>query len=768
MTKDEIGKRYTFWSLIEDYNIEIPIIQRDYVQGRKKEGRVRTTFLKAINNSLVNNKPLHLDFIYGVIKNNKFIPLDGQQRLTTLFLIHYFLSLKANKFEIFQTYLTDSNDIKFTYETRKSSKEFCHQLVKNNINLQSNKNFKISDLIKNENWFFSKWIQDPTISSMLIMLDEIQNIFKDNELFEQLISTDNIVTFSFLEPSKLKIKNENELYIKMNSRGKPLNEFENFKSYLMGFLNEEQKLKFDNDWFKIFWNHHNTTFENNNIKENEKIIEEKIFGAYLSFFKNLTPFFSDTKEEQDVLKFEYSQENIEDIEKTLNCLMDYKYDELDKIKNEINKIRSFDTFKIDIFQDFLKDKITFSEKARFYALKLFFIKIGKSNENKKLFKSWMRVSLNLISNMINSYEAFRSMIKLLEDLSSYLKNNNFYEELSKYSSQQKISEQLEEEIEKAKLILNNSENQPWDWEDQFIKAENHWYLDGQIGFLIEYAKWNFNDFSDFNDFYEFQQYRDKFIDLWKFSKDNKENQILIYQALLTKGDYLPKLGNSDNFTFCIFKPNLEDKNKGWRKVFKNNQSSLFFKALLDDIEKENIEKYLNKIIKKYQDIFKFSDEVTKNTYMYTLISNSSNINYCKSNEIRYYNCKSIFLLSKTQMNGKHSELYSYHFYTKYLENSKSLLPFQKNNYFYTTSWEQPCAVLDNWEIDNYNFALDISFEDGRYKAKFFDKNENSIDSKYILDGFEKETNKYVKTLKSINPEYVKNEIEEILKEFREL
>jgi len=765
MAKDEIGKKYTFWALIKDCSIEIPIIQRDYVQGREKEGRVRTTFLKAINNSLVNNKPLHLDFIYGVIKNNKFIPLDGQQRLTTLFLIHYFLSLKeANKFEIFQEYLIDNNDIKFTYETRKSSKEFCSQLIKNRIKLRSNiktkKEVKISDLIKNENWFFSKWIQDPTISSMLIMLDEIQNIFIDDDLFEQLISTDNIVSFSFLEPSKLKIKNENELYIKINSRGKSLNEFENFKSYFMGFLNEEQKLKFDNDWFKIFWNHYNKTFKNDN-KENEKIIEEKIFGAYLNFFKNLTPFFSDTKEERDILKFEYIQENIEDIARTLNCLMDYKYDEIDKI-------RSFDTFKIDIFQDFLKNKITFSEKARFYALNLFFVKIGKSNENKKLFKSWMRVSLNLISNMINSYDAFRSMIKLLEDLSSYLKKNNFYEELSKYSFQQKISAQLEEEIEKAKLILNNSENQSWDLEEEFLIAENNWYLDGQIGFLIGYAKWNFNDFSDFNDFYEFQQYRDKFIDLWKFSKDNKENQILIYQALLTKGDYLPKLGNSDNFTFCIFKPNLEDKNKGWRKVFKNNLISLFFKALLDDIEKEIIKQSLNKIIEKYINNFKFPDEVNKNLYVYTLISNSSNINYCKYNEIRYYNYKSIFLLSKTQINGKHSELYSYHFYTKYLKNYKSLLPFQKNDYFYTTSWEQPCAVLDNWEIDHYNFALDISFEDGEYKAKFFDRNENNIDNKYILDGFEKDSNKYVKTLKSINPKDVKNEIEDILNQFSEI
>ena len=37
---------------------------------------------------------MHLDFVYGSKKNNVFIPLDGQQRLTTLFLMHWYLGLK--------------------------------------------------------------------------------------------------------------------------------------------------------------------------------------------------------------------------------------------------------------------------------------------------------------------------------------------------------------------------------------------------------------------------------------------------------------------------------------------------------------------------------------------------------------------------------------------------------------------------------------------------------------------------------------------------
>ena len=41
-----MNKSYTFKKLIESYNIEIPIIQRDYVQGNNEE--IKNNFLQAI------------------------------------------------------------------------------------------------------------------------------------------------------------------------------------------------------------------------------------------------------------------------------------------------------------------------------------------------------------------------------------------------------------------------------------------------------------------------------------------------------------------------------------------------------------------------------------------------------------------------------------------------------------------------------------------------------------------------------------------------
>ena len=84
----------TFLELIKENEIIIPLIQRDYAQGRESEQNKAKDFLKAIKKGL--EKRLNLDFIYGKKGEQKFIPIDGQQRLTTLFLLYWYASLEKN------------------------------------------------------------------------------------------------------------------------------------------------------------------------------------------------------------------------------------------------------------------------------------------------------------------------------------------------------------------------------------------------------------------------------------------------------------------------------------------------------------------------------------------------------------------------------------------------------------------------------------------------------------------------------------------------
>ncbi len=118
----------SFWEFIANHHIEIPIIQRDYAQGREGKEYLRNNFLTNLKQTLDNrlsdgSSVLKLDFVYGSENNGKLLPLDGQQRLTTLWLLHWYVALKAGMLAEASEQLKN-----FTYETRISSREFCRNL----------------------------------------------------------------------------------------------------------------------------------------------------------------------------------------------------------------------------------------------------------------------------------------------------------------------------------------------------------------------------------------------------------------------------------------------------------------------------------------------------------------------------------------------------------------------------------------------------------------------------------------------------------------
>ena len=67
--------RTTFSKLIERHGrVQIPVIQRDYAQGRADQHIVRDDFLKSLHDALCLPEddpllPLDLDFVYGSVVN---------------------------------------------------------------------------------------------------------------------------------------------------------------------------------------------------------------------------------------------------------------------------------------------------------------------------------------------------------------------------------------------------------------------------------------------------------------------------------------------------------------------------------------------------------------------------------------------------------------------------------------------------------------------------------------------------------------------------
>ncbi len=119
--------------------IEIPVIQRDYAQGRDDERshEVRTRFVKELAAVLAEGRlgssPLDLDFVYGRWNSTDrtLEPLDGQQRLTTLFLLHWYVASLDGAFDEFQSWITrPGGDSCFTYRTRPAAREFFDALVR--------------------------------------------------------------------------------------------------------------------------------------------------------------------------------------------------------------------------------------------------------------------------------------------------------------------------------------------------------------------------------------------------------------------------------------------------------------------------------------------------------------------------------------------------------------------------------------------------------------------------------------------------------------
>ena len=72
----------------------VPIIQRDYAQGRNEGSQkalcedIRNDLVTNLSKALINEEKYLLNYIYGAKISNIFYPIDGQQRLTTLFLLY--------------------------------------------------------------------------------------------------------------------------------------------------------------------------------------------------------------------------------------------------------------------------------------------------------------------------------------------------------------------------------------------------------------------------------------------------------------------------------------------------------------------------------------------------------------------------------------------------------------------------------------------------------------------------------------------------------
>ena len=600
---NNIGKTITFCEMIKQNAIFIPKIQRDYVQYRKSNEANINGLLEKLVVALKENKEINLNFIYGYCEKTKinpntdsenilnvFIPIDGQQRLTTLFLLHYYVFSKSRKG-------VDELKNKLIYDTRESTNEFIKLLLDKSKDIFDDDVSKnIDKKIKNYSWYCSEWDYDASIKSMLLVLGKIKDAFEkekvnDFDCYAQRLSTGCPIRFMIME---IDVKYGNELYIKMNARGKQLTPFENFKADLLGYLKNEKV-----NWVNDIANGLDETWQNKFFKKRKKDFKNDLGGemAYIDlFFKKFFHYFitnyyllngTEVNEEkwnriknidadnsffdnyESILCKDKLVECIENLRSTFVVLCNLEDSLFYKVLSDIFSIKNNDESKVMKNNRF---ELSMPQRAFFYALYC----MGKdAGESKKFdYENYWRITENLINNAeIDDIDSLcaclnwfneGSLFEKVKDFSQCRQNDISYSR-NMWKNSLRDSQIYEEYI---KLNLINESN---DWKAAILDAEKSMpYFRGEMYFLLR-ASWNGQGY----DLEQFKSVLTKINNI--FAGENgifDENSILLHKLLLTLHDrvgvYPEKTSNrgENNYILNYYRNNEKHHDQDWRGLFR--------------------------------------------------------------------------------------------------------------------------------------------------------------------------------------------------------
>lgn len=787
----EEGKRLSFFQLFKtlDYKIEIPIIQRDYAQGRKSKKEVRDLFLEALFDYLKENIPFRdLDFVYGSTETEggleKFIPLDGQQRLTTLFLLHWYMANISGNIDSFKALMLDKTNSKFTYLTRSSSSEFCDALLNNGIdfsNLLVDERTKIESIattIKDSGWYFLSWSKDPTIQSMLIMLDAINEKFKFRPDFYDRLIDENKPTITFLYLDLGKYKLTEDLYIKMNSRGKPLTSFENFKAKFEQHIEKvfvddeikyllpgrEVKIKeyfsfnIDTKWANLFWQYRELVGNKSTFDEEIMnficIVASNQFAIENSSLKIIYPSIL-KKEVLDGVEIPISFYKLEKFGALTKGLINYLINSLERLTNGNNKIKTYLDNKFyydeeEIFKSALKNGLTRVGRIQFHAYLRFLI--IHDNKTEGLYQ-WMRFVHNITENTeIDDTDKEISAFLEIENLLKNCSNITDFQIKNEIKTSAFFDRQLQEERLKFFLIKKSDE---WKLSIEKYECTNH--FKGQILFLLEFSgvlefftnnnNCDWTDAENSNFIQLFNDYGQKAIVFFDCILKPINSEFILERAVLTKGDYLiPAAQNRYNF-LSSNKVNNYLRDYSWRAllrfpIFSDDEEDAIYweekrallKELFDDknYDYSDIAKSLKKIIKD-----------TPTDWRKYFVQNPKLIGYCGQGFIRFKNENDITLLLNMSENSKMREMFTYNLFTNLDNEDINKSPF-KNLHHQEINREFDISFLKyvNWcykkieynlivshghNVDEGHGFFKIKFRKGKGIKEFDNYNQDIID-----------------------------------------
>lgn len=706
-------EKYSFYELIDKYIIEIPMLQRDYAYGRLKEKEKREGFLKNLKFYLEAPNEYELDFIYGsasqMQNEKKLILLDGQQRITTLFLLHWLFAVCSDNYLDFSQKMCLNFSSKFTYKTRISSSDFCDYLVTKCDNIKNDiiSNDNISNVIKNNKNFFAHWSYDPTVSGMLNMLDDMYITFKNSnyaDLYKKL--SNGKIKFNFLDLGKFSLTND--LYIKMNSRGRSLTRFENIKSLWLMLYDEFEKQnsdkpeiinekksrlnignetfrsyvsrRIDKEWTDYFWKIAVKDIEddtsivdtmmlnfiivlaiNNTILNNSKSITKKSEKALeirklMSCKNDIT---GNTVNYEDLKKL-FKENNYDFLFKIIDYFNSLCCGDARKSLNDEYKIYFDDNYIFNIILNDHKNDEEYEIKAKFFAFMEYLYRANNNgNYSKDNLNEWLRFICNIISNsyyLKNDISSYSNCLYAINDmLQQEIQNKRNEIDFESYSTIDKS--QIKEELFKYELSKNSDE-----WRKCLLNAEKKLiYLEGRLTYPLLLA--NISNSEQSID--DFNNYVQKIHSLFDTKEGCKfENELIA--ALLSKRDYTLMFRNNKSLLRNFGRDN------SWRTLLKSYTiddkqipDDAFSEVICDEcFDFANPKNSLINIAKK------FTDTTDWRYYIINcpeILKGNSDFEFSNDRCLRIRE-NEIDLLQRITITGYHAELFSLYYYYKLKDN----------------------------------------------------------------------------------------------------
>lgn len=675
----------TLLKLLEEYEIEIPRIQRDYVQGRMddRSSIVRKNLINSIKLAIENKTaPLDLNFIYGkTTTEKKFYPVDGQQRLTTLFLLHILaFSDDESKTELL---------LKFSYQARTTTRKFFEALVmnRNSIFRESTSPEKV---IVDSAWFVDSWKYDPSVINAICTLNDLYTAgYNVNDLKIKLEEKQSPrIYFQFVQLDEL--GREDDLYIKLNARGRSLTAFENFKSKFVDEcaskceeLSDEMNRALDGEWADFIW----------------KISKERFDEYFLRFFETIFLNYS-------VLKIEPNASV------SRNWIYSLNYFDLDigiftSIRNTLNYLSlNSEKTAATIVIDTLKGTPSYSKRLLFHMIcKYLSDEFNPEAVDNGKFSDWIRVFTNLINNSrIEEVDVYLRAIESIDNLAKYKNSIEDYLASSEIGEIRGfLKEQIDEEREKARIITKGAS-----FKSAILEAEKKLtYFSGQIRSVLFYS--HLEEKENIELFDEFVRKIDCL-----FEADKPVEGELLRRAMLSIGDYRLHVGSYR--TLCIDDPNENSRTSSLKRLF--SEHGKIVEKLLSYIDTSKpVDEQLKRIIENYN--------ITQRDWRYCLINFPKLFKLMKNSHLRMYNNnKEELLIPNKQSNGKNFSLY--------LETISLLVSGGTYKFDYGAYGDRFLEINDNKiRFENGNYIVE-----GRDGKKWRSSTENVID----------ETVEYLKTL----------------------